>query len=517
MFSGGSLMVATVGRTDLCGPVETEPLARQMFHSLRRYDELPDDVAVYPTHGAGSFCSAPGAAERITTLGRERVSNPLLRVTNEDEFVERLLAGFGTFPTYFVRLPELNRLGPRRYDALPRLDQLSADDVEAHLVAGGVVVDARPATAFAAGHIPGSMANTLRPPFASWLGWLVEPDRPLVFVLDDDQDRDELVRQCLDIGHERLIGELTGGIDAWQASGRPVASIAIVGPGSLSGRIVDVRQANEYATGHVPGARHVELGSHRHHQPPGRTLHRHVRPRRAGHDRRQPPHGPRPHERQRARRRPRHLGGRHRAPSPDRSMTTRVTDAPIRLGLRENLAQFSLLVAVNALVGGMIGQERTVLPLLANEVFGLTAFTAALTFIVAFGIVKAATNFFAGTLSDRYGRKPVLVAGWIIGLPVPLLLIWAPSWGWVVFANVLLGVNQGLTWSTTVIMKIDLVGPGPARVRHGPQRGRRLRRRRRHRARHRLHRPAVRVAPRTVLPRRGLRRARARPVHLLRP
>ena len=135
------------------------------------------------------------------------------------------------------------------------------------------------------------------------------------------------------------------------------------------------------------------------------------------------------------------------------------TPAPLRLGLRENLAQFSLLVGVNALVGGMIGQERTVLPLLAEDEFGLTKFTAALTFIAAFGIVKAGTNFFAGTLSDRYGRKPVLVAGWIIGLPVPLLLMWAPTWGWVVFANVLLGVNQGLTWSTTVIMKIDLVGP----------------------------------------------------------
>lgn len=134
-------------------------------------------------------------------------------------------------------------------------------------------------------------------------------------------------------------------------------------------------------------------------------------------------------------------------------------EGPVRLGLRENLAQFSLLVAVNALVGGMIGQERTVLPLLAKREFHLNAYTATLTFIVAFGAVKAATNFFAGTLSDRYGRKPVLVTGWIIGAPIPLLLMWAPSWGWIVFANVLLGVNQGLTWSTTVIMKIDLVGP----------------------------------------------------------
>ena len=131
----------------------------------------------------------------------------------------------------------------------------------------------------------------------------------------------------------------------------------------------------------------------------------------------------------------------------------------VRLGLRANLAQFSILVGVNALVGGMLGQERTVLPLLATHVFHLTAVTAALTFIVAFGVTKALTNLAAGALSDRFGRKPLLVAGWLAGLPVPLLLIWAPSWGWVILANVLLGVNQGLAWSMTVNMKIDLVGP----------------------------------------------------------
>ena len=129
------------------------------------------------------------------------------------------------------------------------------------------------------------------------------------------------------------------------------------------------------------------------------------------------------------------------------------------LGLRANAGQFTLLVVVNALVGGMIGQERTVLPLLAGEAFGLDGAAAAMTFVAAFGLTKAATNLAAGALADRYGRKPVLVAGWLVGLPVPLLIIAAPDWGWIIVANVLLGINQGLTWSTTVIMKIDLVGP----------------------------------------------------------
>ena len=136
-----------------------------------------------------------------------------------------------------------------------------------------------------------------------------------------------------------------------------------------------------------------------------------------------------------------------------------VPTAPIRLGLRENLGQFSLLVLVNAFVGAMVGMERGILPAIAEQEFHIVARTAILSFIVVFGVTKALTNYFAGRFSDRYGRKHVLVAGWLVAVPVPFILMWAPDWNWVVGANVLLGVSQGLTWSTTIIMKIDLVGP----------------------------------------------------------
>jgi len=140
------------------------------------------------------------------------------------------------------------------------------------------------------------------------------------------------------------------------------------------------------------------------------------------------------------------------------SITAPPESAPV-LGLRENLAQFSLLVLVNAFVGGMVGLERVILPLIAEQEFGLVSKSVILSFIVGFGFVKAFTNLAAGRFSDRIGRKALLVGGWIVGLPIPFILMWAPSWGWITVANLLLGINQGLCWSTTVIMKIDLVGP----------------------------------------------------------
>ena len=140
-------------------------------------------------------------------------------------------------------------------------------------------------------------------------------------------------------------------------------------------------------------------------------------------------------------------------------MSRGVPSSRVRLGLKENWRQFAMLMLVNAFVGGMVGIERTVVPLVGSEEFGLVLKTAIFSFIASFGVVKALSNLVSGVLADNVGRKKVLVAGWLIGAPVPFMIMWAPSWGWIVAANVLLGVNQGLAWSMTVLMKIDLVGP----------------------------------------------------------
>jgi hydroxyacylglutathione hydrolase len=263
LFSGGSLLVGSVARTDLIAPDQTESLARALWRSIvERLLTLPDDLAVYPTHGAGSFCSAPAGGDRTTTIGRERVTNPLLAAPDEDAFVARLLAGLGTYPPYFTELREVNRRGPNVYGTFPTLARLDVATTRRLAADGAVLVDVRPVARFAAGHIPGSLSIPLRPQFASWLGWLVRHDQLMVFIGDADQDPVELVRQCLSIGYEHLAGELAGGLEAWASDGLPLGVIPLVAPPALDRRrVLDVRQQAEYTAGHVPGAAHLELGS----------------------------------------------------------------------------------------------------------------------------------------------------------------------------------------------------------------------------------------------------------------
>ncbi|UVJ41281.1 rhodanese-like domain-containing protein [Arthrobacter sp. CJ23] len=232
IFTGGSLMVGTAGRTDLVSPDMTVPLARAQYRSLQRLMEFPDSTPVWPTHGAGSFCSAGGSRERITTIGTERATNPLLQLEGEDAFVDALLGSLGTFPDYFLRLGEINKAGPAILHGEPRLMPLSAAALGTLIADGAQVIDARRPANYAAGHVPGSLSIPFRPAFATWLGWLATPDRPVVIVRSP---------------------EGTG-------------NVALLEPGDMIDRlqegdtVLDIRQSGEYAAGHVPGAVNIELG-----------------------------------------------------------------------------------------------------------------------------------------------------------------------------------------------------------------------------------------------------------------
>ncbi|MXM67655.1 MBL fold metallo-hydrolase [Streptomyces sp. HUCO-GS316] len=259
VFTGGSLIVGSAARTDLLGADRAEELARAQFHSLRRLAELPDQVAVWPTHGAGSFCSAPPGAERTTTIGAQKRTNLLLAAPDEDTFVRRLMGGLGSCPAYFHRLAEANRRGPAVLDAAPGLPALGTPEVRSLLGHGGQVVDVRPMADFAAGHIPGAVSLPLRDQFATWLGWLLPDDTPLVFVTAPGQDLTELVWQALKIGYERLAGHLP--ITTWTAEGGEQQSIELLTADRIGDRpVLDIRQNSEHAAGHIPGAVAVELG-----------------------------------------------------------------------------------------------------------------------------------------------------------------------------------------------------------------------------------------------------------------
>lgn len=262
VFTGGSLIVGAAARTDLLGPDRTEELARAQYASLRRLATLPDEVAVWPTHGAGSFCSAPPGADRTSTIGREKASNPLLAAPDADAFTARLTGSLGSYPAYFDRLTEANRRGPAIVADSPALAAVSVEYARALLDGGAVVVDVRPVADFAAGHVPGAIANTLRPQFGTWLGWLLDPATPIVVVRNPDQDAADIAWQALTVGYENLVGELAGGVTAWHAAGHPLRSLGLVDAAHIEERpVVDVRQDAEYAAGHLPAAVHIELGA----------------------------------------------------------------------------------------------------------------------------------------------------------------------------------------------------------------------------------------------------------------
>jgi hydroxyacylglutathione hydrolase len=267
VFTGGALLSGSVARTDLLTPEQTEPLARALFHSIReRLFALPDELPVYPTHGAGAtFCAIMSTrdGDPSTTIGRERSVNALLRAPDEEAFARELIASYGSYPRYFTRLREVNRRGPRTYGAVaPTLAPLAAIQAREAVADGVEIVDARPIEGFATGHISGSLSIPLRPAFGTWLGWLVPEDKPLVFVLADDQDRADVVRQCLMVGYERLVGDVVGGMGAWEEAGLPTERLPLADPDEApEGTVLDVRQRSEFEHGHVPGAVHVELGS----------------------------------------------------------------------------------------------------------------------------------------------------------------------------------------------------------------------------------------------------------------
>jgi glyoxylase-like metal-dependent hydrolase (beta-lactamase superfamily II)/rhodanese-related sulfurtransferase len=266
VFTGGSLIVGSAARTDLLGAEFTEDLTRAQYRSLSRLAGLPTSTAVWPTHGAGSFCSAPPGTARTSTIGDELATNALLGIDNEDRFVTALIESLGSYPAYFRRLTELNRRGPvlLETDRVGRLADLPAYTVHQLRADGATVVDTRPVADYAAGHIPGAISIPLREQFATWLGWLIEPTTPVVIVRNPDQDPADIVWAAVNIGFDGMIGELADGIDTWSAAGHRLTTTRLIRPGSIAPdrhRVLDVRQDSEHSAGHLPDTAHVELGA----------------------------------------------------------------------------------------------------------------------------------------------------------------------------------------------------------------------------------------------------------------
>ena len=269
VFTGGALIVGGAARTDLLGPDLSVPLARQLYHTLHhKLMALPDAADVYPTHGAGSFCAAPFSAERVTTIGRERLGNAMVRPQSQDAFVAHALEGLPSYPVYYREMRAVNRRGPRVFGGLPQPKPLPPEAARQLMDQGTAVLDVRSGRAFSQGHIAGAYGIPLNAPLSTWAGWLIPFGTPLVLVTTDATEREPAVRHLIRIGFDDVRGYLDGGIDSWARAGLPITRVSVMTTGELRERlgaddapiVLDVRQDAEWLAGHIPGAVHVENG-----------------------------------------------------------------------------------------------------------------------------------------------------------------------------------------------------------------------------------------------------------------
>ena len=269
IFTGGALIVAGAARTDLLGHDLAEPLARQLYRTLhRKLLRFPDAVRIFPTHGSGSFCAAPTAKERTTTIGQERRTNRLAQAPSEEQFVRAALSGLPSYPVYYRHMRDINRKGPRILGGVPALEPLSPREVRQSMENGTAVIDIRSPREFAAGHVPDSYGIPLSSSVSTWAGWVVPFGSPVILLADDPAGREEAARQLIRIGYDDLRGYLDGGIAAWQAAGLPTARTRLIDIDELHAwmkrndapLVVDVRSDAEWRAGHMPDAIHIEAG-----------------------------------------------------------------------------------------------------------------------------------------------------------------------------------------------------------------------------------------------------------------
>ena len=245
VFSGGRLLVGSAGRSDLLGEERAETLARLQYGSVNRLAALPDDTGLYPTHGAGSFCTTTGARSVTSTIGEEKKTNPVLSYGDEEDFVKGQLANLVPFPSYYRHMGPINLHGLAEPDLdVPLLDSIPD---------GVTVVDARPRDRYAAGHLPGALGVELRDDFGTWVGWLTEHNTPLVLILDDDQDSDEAVRQLIRIGYDDIRG-IARNPESGLTSYRTVSLEEFAAAAETGAQLLDVRAPNEWETGIVEGS-----------------------------------------------------------------------------------------------------------------------------------------------------------------------------------------------------------------------------------------------------------------------